>query len=685
MSKASPIQESFNAGQWSPLAQSRITVQKRQNACNVLENFVPTVQGPIMSRPGMKFINEVKTSGDGKILLIPFEFSVEQAYILEVGDGYMRFYKDHGIIEDPPGTPVEITTPWSIEDIYDADGTCLLQWAQTADIIYIVHPDYPVQEVSRTSDIAWTIAESELLDGPYANENTDSTKTLAPSGTTGSITVTATGHSPFASTDVGRLIRFTHGSTRGNVEITGFTSSTQVTATVKNNLGGTGAVSTWRLGIFSETTGFPRTITFFEDRLFLAGANDNPQRVDGSRSGDILNFAPTETDGTVSDDNAIGVVLNADKVNNIAWIADDEKGLMIGTVGGEWVMTPSSNGEALTPTNVKATRATTYGSATIKPVKTGKAALFVQRSFRKLREMAFVFEADGFRSPDMTIFAENITADGILHMAYQQEPHSVVWMVREDGTLLGFTYDRGQDVIAWHQHIVAGTSDASGTQAQVESVAVIPTPDALSDELWICVKRYINGSVVRYIEYMTPFWRDTNDQEDAFCVDSGLTYDDTAATVISGLDHLEGETVSILADGAAHPDKTVSSGSITLDRSTSVAQIGLSYTPTFESLRLEAGSRDGVAQGKIKYIDNVTFRFHQTLGAFVGPDSSNMDEIQFREGTDLMDQAPSLFNGDKFVIWSGSYDTLARIRVEQRQPFPMTILAIMPQVTTEDR
>ena len=687
MSKASPIQDSFNAGELSPLMESRVTVAKRANGCQLLDNFVPTIQGPLVSRPGAKFVNEVKNPLEN-VVLVPFEFNVEQAYVLEFGNLYMRVYKDHGIIESSPSVPVEIVTPYALADLFDSEGRTRLQWAQTADIMYLTHAEYPVQELSRTSDIAWTIAPSDFTDGPFEKENTDTTKTLNNSGSAAgsTITVTAVGHTPFVSTDVGRLIRFTHSTTRGFVKITVFTSSTLVTAVVGDvALGGSGAVSKWRLGIFSETTGFPTAITFFEDRMFLAGSTSNPQRIDGSEVGNHLSFSPTETDGSVIDSNGIGVALNADKVNAIVWITDDERGLMIGTAGGEWVMSPSSGGEALTPVNIKAVRATTYGSAAVKPVRTGKATLYVQRSSRKLREMAFVFESDGFRSPDMTILSEHITGDGIIHMAYQQEPHSIIWCLRKDGSLIGFTYDRDQDVLAWHRHNLAGTSDAGGTAAVIESIAVIPTPDEKSDELWMSVKRWVNGAEVRYIEFLTEFWREGNDQEDAFCVDSGLTYDDVPATNISGLGHLEGETVRILADGAAHPDKVVTSGAVTLDRSSSVVHLGLAYAPSFKSLRFDAGAKDGTSQGKTKRINNVTVRFYQTLGAFIGPSLSEMDEINFREGDDLMDTAPPLFDGDKLVNWQGSYDNDGFIIIEQRQPFPMTIIAVMPQGDTQDR
>ena len=143
--------------------------------------------------------------------------------------------------------------------------------------------------------------------------------------------------------------------------------------------------------------------------------------------------------------------------------------------------------------------------------------------------------------------------------------------------------------------------------------------------------------------------------------------------------------VQVLADGAAHPDCVVTSGAITLQRAASVAQIGLACPATVQTTRIEAGAADGTAQGKTKRINKCVLRFHNTLGAFAGPDDSNLDEINFRTGSDLMDQAPPLFSGDKLMEWPGSYDFDGYVMVRQEQPLPMTLVAVMPQLHTFDR
>lgn len=672
--KASPIKESFNAGEFSPLMEARVRFDKYPNALKTCLNMVPLVQGGVTARSGTYFVSEVKTSSK-KVKLVAFEFSTTQAYVLEFGDLYMRVYKDRGQVESSPGVAYELVTPYAEADLFH------LKFTQSADVLYVAHPSYAPRKITRTGHAAWTITAIDFKDGPYLNLNTTTT-TITPSATTGAgITLTASANL-FASTDVGRLVRIKHSSTWGWAKITAYTSATQVTATVYSNFGGTTASLDWRLGVWSATTGYPSCVAFFEDRLFWAGATAAPQRLDGSRTGDYENFAPSEANGTVAADHAVSFTLNSSDVNVIRWLIDDEKGLFAGSVKGEWIVRPSTASEALSPTNISAKRPTSNGSANIAPVRTSKAPVYVQRAGRKVRALQYVFELDGFHSPNLTRYADHVTESGIVDMDFAAEPYPILWAVRADGVLAGLTIENDEEVLGWHRHILGG-SFGSGA-AVVESVACIPTPDGTSEEAWFVVKRTINGSTKRYIEYLKPFWDGTLSQKDAFFVDCGLTYNGAPATAMSGLGHLEGQTVTILADGAAHPDKTVSGGAVTLDRAASVVHIGLGYNKDVETLRLEAGAADGTAQGKTKRIHSVVFRFFETLGVKQGPDVGTLSPIQFRTGSDPMDSAPPLYTGDIGESFEGDYDSAARIFVRSYQPFPMTLLALMPQVVTQD-
>ena len=762
MAKVAAIQNNFNGGEISPLLYGRPDVDRYKTGLKTCLNFIPLVQGPVERRPGTVHITEVKTSS-AATRIVRFEFSTSQAYIIEFGNNYCRFIKDRAQIVS--GTPVELATTYTTAELFD------LKFAQSADILYVVHPDHPPRKISRTSDTAWSITDITFSDGPFLNTNVTTT-TLGLSTTTGTVTVTASAvtgindDAGFASTDVGRQIRWKDAAGDWTfLTITVFTSTTVVTAVIDGpDASATTATINWRLGVWSATTGYPAAITFHQNRLAFAGPTDNPQRVDLSRTGDFENFAPTQPDATVVDDNGVTNTLSADTVNAIRWLADDEKGLLIGTVGGEWVMRPSDTGAVLTPSTVQSKRSSAYGSANIQPIRAGRAVIFAQKALRKLRELAYVFEDDGFRAPDLTLISEHITRTGVVDMAYQSEPQSLIWVVLTDGTLVCLTYDRDQKVVGWSRHVVGGVSDAGSTQAKVESVAVIPNAEGTADELYAVVQRHIDGASVRYIEYLKPLWDGINDQEDAFFVDSGLSLDvpltitgitqaDPAVVTatshgfsdgdevritevegmtevnkvayivanktthtfeltdrdgndidstgftayvqngevrervltLSNLSHLEGETVQILAEGATHADKTVTSGSVTLDRKTSKAHVGLPYVSDFEMLRLDVGAQDGTSQGKFNRFHRVIIRFLTTLGGFYGPDTDSLDQISFREGGDPMDTAVPLFTGDLELEWDGAYDSDNHIFYRQTQPLPVIIQAVMPQMITQDR
>lgn len=674
MTRANPLQPSFGKGEISPLLYGRVDLQQYGVAAKGLLNVLVRLQGPVSRRSGTRYVAEVKTSANST-RLVPFEFSTTQAYILELGNLYSRFYRNEGRIESG-GSPVELTTPYATADLFQ------LKFAQSADTLYVAHPSYAPRKITRTSHTAWTITAITFTDGPYLDENT-STTTLALSGTSGSVTVTASA-STFASTDVGRLIRWKDPANNWTwLTITAYTNATTVTATISgpNASAGT-ATASWRLGAWSATTGYPGCVTFHEERLWWGGNTNQPQTVWSSKSGDFENMAPSGVTGTVADDSAVTFTLGANQVNVIRWI-ESGSALQIGTIGGLWILRASATDEALTPTNVQAKLQRANGSANIAPKTAGDAILFVSRSGKKVREMAYSFERDKFVAPDMTILAEHVTGTGIVEVAYAEEPDSTLWAVRSDGYLLGMTYEREQEVVAWHRHKIGGVFGTGN--AVVESVAVIPSPNGDHSQVWMIVKRTINSATERYVEFMEQVFASSDDQTDAFFVDSGLTYDSTPATTISGLSHLEGQTVAVLADGATHPDKTVSGGSITLERSASTVHVGLAYNSDVELLRPEAGAAAGTSQGQTKRIHGVTLRLQDTLGAFVGPDSDNLDEIQFRSGSDDMDSAPPLFSGDKYIPFDGKYGTDGYVFIRQSYPLPFTLLSVMPRLVTTER
>jgi len=579
----------------------------------------------------------------------------------------------------------EVTT--TIDDL-ELDEVRVLQ---SADTLYILHPDHPPQTLVRNSALSWTLADIDFLDGPYGPVNTTTT-TLSPAAATGTTTITASAvtgindDQGFLATDVGRLIRAQESTTWGWAKILTVGSTVSVTAEVFSTLTNTNAKTNWRLGIWSDTTGFPTCGTFHEDRLFFAGAATTPQRLDGSKTGLYTNFAPSSTGGTVADDNAVAFTMNSDDVNAIKWMASSEKGMLVGTTRGEWQVRPSTLNEAITPTNISAKPSTRHGSADVAPVQANNAVLFVQRAGRKLRELAYVFEADGFKAPDMTLLSEHITRPSVTELAYQTQPQAIVWGVRSDGTLLGFTYERDQDVVAWHRHELGGYSNAAQTAIPVvESVAVVPAPDASRDELYMIVQRYVNGGTKRYVEYLSKIWEYGDTQTEAFQLDCGSTVTNgSPSDTVSGVWWLEGETITPYVDGARHPDVTVANGSFTLNTTATIVTWGYAYNSDGQIMPLEGGSQDGTSQGKTKRINEVSFWLMDTLGLKYGPSADNLTEILETQFGDDFGTATPLFTGVRRKRFEGNYDLLGQVYWRADGPFPATVLSIMPKVNVSD-
>ena len=735
----------FTGGELSPRLDGRNDLAKYASGCKTLQNMIVYPHGSAARRPGTNFVAEVKTSS-AFTRLIPFEFSTTQTYILEFGDDYIRFYKDGGAIlesnltitgitqanpgvvtstahglsngdtvvisgvvgmtqvngkrfkvasvatdtfalQDIDGNNVNTTSyttyvsggvanrVYTLATTYETADLAELKFAQSADVMYICHPDYVPKKLSRTGHTSWTITDVEFTNGPYLDDNITAVTLSSSAHTVGTARDLTASAATFVSTDVGRLVRFRE----GYGEITAFTSTTAVTWTIIKDTNSGSASTDWALGAFSDTTGYPSCVTFYEQRLVFAATQHQPQTLYFSKSGDYENMDENRG-GTIADDDAIIYTIASNQVNAISFLSATRT-LIVGTVGGEFSVSGGGNDGPVTPTNILIKKQSNHGCANIDAIPVGNVTLFLQRAKRKIRELAYNFDVDGYVAPDMTILAEHISESGIKSMSYQQEPNQLIWCVREDGRLVCLTYQREQQVVAWHQHIFGGAFSTG--IAVCESIATIPTDDK-EYQSWVIVKRTINGVTRRYVEYLNEFDFDEDDNTEFNFLDSQLAYSGSATTTISGLDHLEGQVVSVLADGSTHPDRTVTNGSITLARSSTKVKVGLSYTSILQTMRLDAGSQNGTSQAKTKRIFNVSIRLYESIGVEVGPNLSNMEEIPFRSSANPMDQAIPVFTGDKEVEFRGNYETDGFIFVRQTQPLPLTVLSLYPELITND-
>lgn len=346
----------------------------------------------------------------------------------------------------------QITTEYTTAQIFD------LKFAQSADVMYICHPSHEVTKLSRTGHTSWSLDEVDFLStGPFLDANTTTT-TLTPSNaSTGSRNITASaitginGGVGWLATDVGRVISMNN----GKATITARTSATVAVATVTDAFDNTNAVTDWKLGSFSDTTGHPSCVSFFEQRLVFAATSDQPQTMFFSKSGDYENM----TSGTDAD-SAMIYTIASNQVNAIKSLKATRT-LICMTTGGEYAVSSGTSQDAITPSNINIRKQSNYGSAGVDALSIGNATIFLQRAKRKVRELAYNFDTDGYVAPDLTILADHISETGIVQMDYQQEPYSIVWAARTDGVLSGLTYNRLENVVAWHRHIIGGKSDTT--------------------------------------------------------------------------------------------------------------------------------------------------------------------------------------------------------------------------------
>ncbi|HSW00024.1 MAG TPA: hypothetical protein VLI39_07620 [Sedimentisphaerales bacterium] len=650
-----------------------------------------------------------------------------QSYVLEVGDYYIRIVKDGGLValaanatawngattyaqgdfvskvsggvtrnyralqasSTPGKDPATETAYWSeldalvihLQTPYQASQVFDLKFCQSADTVYITHPSHPPRKLTRTSHYAWTL--DLVAFGASIAAPTSVTRTVG-SGTSDYYVITAVsanGEESLQSSSVNM----------GNTDTCGWTASAGAVYyhvyKLKNGVYGwaarAGTTSFTDSNIipdmskcppnsqtpFSGSGNYPGACIFFEQRLLFARTNNNPQTIWGSRIGNFENF---NNSTPLQEDDAYTFTINSNQVNEIRWLASTNE-LLLGTSGSEWKMTSGSNSDTITPTSVQLRQQSKWGSSNVPPIVVGSTILFCGGPGNTVRDLNYSLELDGYAGNNVTIMVGHLFQDyTIQDWAYQQNPDSIVWVVRDDGALLGLTYAKEHEVWGWHRH------DTDGT---FESVAAIQNATG-QDEVYFVVRRTIDSVPLRYIEQLQPRMPE-NDIEQAWFLDCALLYDSTPATTITGLDHLEGETVSVFADGSVQPSQVVSSGAITIDHAASKVLVGLPYTTQLETLELDMENQGGTLQDRLRDIKSLTLRLENTRGVWAGPTFARIEELRFREGEDYGDPT-ELFTGDKEMFLQSGTGSSARICIQNTDPVPLTVLAVIPRVTHGD-
>ena len=678
MANIRTLQRSFGGGEVSPEMFGRIDDAKYQTGLATCRNFIAKVQGPAENRPGFQFVRQVKDSSK-KARLLPFTYSTTQTIVIEMGAGYFRFHTGGATILSG-GVPYEIASPYVEADLMD------IHYVQSADVLTLVHPNYAPRELRRLGPASWALATVSFV-CPVLSPGvpTITTAGLTTAKYTYYYVVTAIGPdgisesapSPIGSIasnlfetgcTVGIAWAAVAGASKYNVYkqaagVFGYIGQTGATSLIDDNVApDLSKTPPTYDSAFAAVGEYPAAVSYFEQRRCFAGTANKPANIWMTKSGTESNMSYSLP---IRDDDRIAFRVAAREANTIRHIVPLSQLLLL-TSSAEWRVT-SVNSDAITPSNISVRPQSYVGASNVQPVIINNTLIYGAARGGHVRELAYSWQSNGFVTGDLSLRASHLF-DGldVVDMAYAKAPQPIVWFVSTSGKLLGLTYVPEQQIGAWHQH---------DTDGAFESCAVVA--EGGEDRLYVVVSRTVNGSTMRTVERLAS--RQFATQADAFFVDCGLTYSGSPATTISGLGHLEGKTVAVLADGAVHRQLVVSGGAITLDDPASVVHVGLPITADLVPLPLAAQIDGSFGQGRAKNVNRVWLRVLRASGIFVGPDASRLTEAKIRT-TEPMGSPPSLQTEEIQVAIAPSWGDSGQVMVRQVDPVPLTIVSMTTEV-----
>ncbi len=626
------IKTTFTAGELSSDLLGRGDIRSYDNGAGKLRNVFIHPTGGVSRRSGLRYIDNA--AGDGR--LISFEFNTDQTYLVVLTHFRMDIYADGALV-------TTLVTPWNAAQVKQ------VVWTQSADTLLLTHPDLPPKKLTRGAFGMWSLndwnfyTKDNVVYQPYY-KFADAVITLTPSAVSGTITLTASS-AVFSAGHVNTRLRVTG----KEVLITTVNSPTVVTASVIQTLPNTNATIDWEEQSFSPARGYPVSVAFHQDRLVLGGSRDLPNRLWFSCSGDLFNFDL----GAGEDDRAIEFGILSDQVNAIRGVFSGRH-LQVFTSGAEWMAT----GDPLTPTNVQIKRQTRVGSHVaryIPPVDVDGATLFAARNGQEIRQFIYTDLEDAYSATDVSLLSKHII-ETPADQDFDQK-RRLLFVVREDGKFATLTMYRAEAVSAWTLHETSGS---------VKSVTVA------GEVVYMLVQRGGDFSIEQI-------------DDDLFldCALSGEAEDPTDTW--SGLDHLEGQSVAIVADGRVQPAKNVSDGQIILDEAASIVQIGLPYTHIIEPLPV--GNVLNPGQMRAIRLVEAAFRLKNTsaLKLDVGRGLKDIPLRQFGED-DILDAPMPLVSGDiKIRAFGWEKDQTKPLwRIEQDLPLPFSLLAVNMEIATND-
>lgn len=683
MSRARTFTRSFSGGEVTPEFWGQIADAKFQTGLAKCRNFKVMPHGPVQNRSGTRFVREAASNAGNGVNLIPFEFSASQTLVLEAGNTYLRFHTMGATVETTPGTPYQVTTPYSAADVFG------LHYVQSADVLTLVHPSHPPKELRRTGPTSWPLVDIVFTPALSAPGTVTGTASPAPGGLSSPKTyvykvtaVTEDGDESYVSTtSISLTNNLLQTDAYNDVAWGAVTGASRYRVYLRSNglfgyIGETDGLTFRDDNItpdlsktppqadtpFTGAGNYPAAVSYYDQRRVFAGTTNKPQNVWMTRTGteSNLNYSvPTR------DDDRVAFRIAARQVNAIRHLVP-LSALMALTGSTEWRIT-STDGGSITPSSKDAKAQSHIGANNVQPAMVGNNILFAAARGGHMHELAYSYNANGFVTGDLSLRAPHLFNNkDIVGMAYAKAPYPVLWAVSSNGKLLGLTYVPEQQIGAWHQHDTAG--------GLVKSVCVVA--EGAEDAVYLCVQRTINGTTRNYIERMVrDFDGDTQAPNEAVFLDCSLTYDGAPTSTITGLAHLEGCTVGVLADGAEMPQRVVQGGQITLDVPASVVTVGLPIEADLQTLPLVLESVGAFGQGRVKNVNKAVLRVKSSSGLSVGPAFNSLVPDKSRTIEPLGSPA-ALVTDEVEIVIEPSWSSGGQVCVRQSSPLPLTITSM---------
>jgi len=651
MSRVVQVQTNFTSGELDPKLRARIDLQQYYNGLESATNIIVQPQGGFVRRNGSKYISTLPSAAGTAVRMVPFEFSVDDSYMLIFVDQQMHVYKDGELITDINGSGNDYLSV----SLITSSVISTMCWAQSADTLIVVQEGMAPQKIVRgASDSSWTVSTLSFNFVPkhaFTISSSNPAATITPDASSGNITLTASS-SVFLAAHIDQYINV---SPQGRLRIIDYVSGTVVKAISEVPLFDTSAVSSgdWDLetgyeDTWSASRGWPRSAVFYEGRLYFGGASSRPSTIWGSRVGNFFNFDPGEN----FDDAAIEATLDTGRFNAIVDLYAG-RNLQIFTTGGEFYI-PQTLGDPITPSNLAVQEQTSNGARVgIRVVNVDGATVFVQRQGKALSEFIFSDTVQGYVTTKISLLSSHLLkspSDLAVRKATSTDEGDQLLVVNEDdGSIACYTLLRSQEIIAPSEWTTDGDYLAVGVDIA---------------DTYAVVKRTINGSDVYYVEVFV----------EGLTLDSAKTATVGSSTAsVSGLDHLEAETVKVVRDGVVEADKTVSSGSITFtDPATESYTIGLNYTPTVVTMPVEPRLPSGNIRGFKKRILEINSEHFESQAVTI-----NGEQVAFRQfGEDNLDRAVQEFTGIKKTGPLLGFTKEGKITITQTVPLKMNVLAL---------